>query len=183
MLNLPHALDDFVEPVLHVQEQIVPAFRQGCHQACTGITDTGLGMRQGVELDELSIPNHSKILQGFLRPCSLPIIPLTVPKSTDPWVGVEVSPRFCMTRDPWQKTLTNSPRWDNPTSCRCCRSSSVVAALESQTRCSVPKLSLAPKSWECSASFPQDPLPSSPQSIPFPIHPIQLTCPSGTQTD
>lgn len=60
MLNLPHALDDFVEPVLHVQEQIVPAFRQGCHQACTGITDTGLGMRQGVELDELF---HPKPLQ------------------------------------------------------------------------------------------------------------------------
>lgn len=144
MLNLPHALDDFVEPVLHVQEQVVPAFRQGCHQACTGITD--MGMWQGVELDELSNPSHSRILQGILGPCSLPIIPLTVPKRTDPWVGVEVSPKFCMTRDPWQKTLTNSPRWDNPTSCRCCRSSSVVAALESQTL-------LSPR-WGHSKTFP-----------------------------
>lgn len=59
----------------------------------------------------------------------LPIMPLTVPKSTEPWVGVELSPRFCSTSDPWQKTLTNSPRWKTPTSCRCCRSSSVVAAL------------------------------------------------------
>lgn len=59
----------------------------------------------------------------------LPIMPLTVPKSTEPWVGVELSPRFCSTSEPWQKTLTNSPRWKTPTSCRCCRSSSVVAAL------------------------------------------------------
>lgn len=56
-------------------------------------------------------------------------MPLTVPKSTEPWVGVELSPRFCSTSEPWQKTLTNSPRWNTPTSCRCCRSSSVVAAL------------------------------------------------------
>lgn len=56
-------------------------------------------------------------------------MPLTVPKSTEPWVGVEFSPRFCSTSEPWQKTLTNSPRWKTPTSCRCCRSSSVVAAL------------------------------------------------------
>lgn len=60
---------------------------------------------------------------------SLPIIPLTVPKSTEPWVGVELSPRFCKTRDPCENTLTNSPRWNKPTSCRCCLSSSVVAAL------------------------------------------------------
>lgn len=59
----------------------------------------------------------------------LPIMPLTVPKSTEPWVGVELSPRFCSTSEPWQKTFTNSPRWKTPTSCRCCRSSSVVAAL------------------------------------------------------
>lgn len=59
----------------------------------------------------------------------LPIMPLTVPKSTEPCVGVELSPRFCSTSEPWQKTLTNSPRWKTPTSCRCCRSSSVVAAL------------------------------------------------------
>lgn len=65
---------------------------------------------------------------------TLPIMPLTVPKSTEPWVGVEVSPRFCITREPWQNTLTNSPRWKRPTSCRCCRSSSVVAALK-DTRC------------------------------------------------
>lgn len=58
-----------------------------------------------------------------------PIMPFTVPKSTEPWVGVELSPRFCNTSEPWQKTLTNSPRWNTPTSCRCCRSSSVVAAL------------------------------------------------------
>lgn len=58
-------------------------------------------------------------------------MPLTVPKSTEPWVGVEVSPRFCSTSEPWQKTLTNSPRWNTPTSCRCWRSSSVVAALSS----------------------------------------------------
>lgn len=65
---------------------------------------------------------------------TLPIMPLTVPKSTEPCVGVEVSPRFCMTREPWQKTLTNSPRWKSPTSCRCCRSSSVVAALKGGVR-------------------------------------------------
>lgn len=58
-----------------------------------------------------------------------PIMPFTVPNSTEPWVGVELSPRFCNTSEPWQKTLTNSPRWNTPTSCRCCRSSSVVAAL------------------------------------------------------
>lgn len=59
----------------------------------------------------------------------LPIMPLTVPNSTEPWVGVELSPRFCSTSEPWQNTLTNSPRWNTPTSCKCCRSSSVVAAL------------------------------------------------------
>lgn len=64
----------------------------------------------------------------------LPIMPLTVPKSTEPWVGVELSPRFCSTSEPWQKTLTNSPRWKTPTSCRCCRSSSVVAALIARWR-------------------------------------------------
>lgn len=64
----------------------------------------------------------------------LPIMPLTVPKSTEPWVGVELSPRFCSTSEPWQKTLTNSPRWKTPTSCRCCRSSSVVAALAAKRR-------------------------------------------------
>lgn len=64
----------------------------------------------------------------------LPIMPLTVPKSTEPCVGVEVSPRFCMTSEPWQKTLTNSPRWKSPTSWRCCRSSSVVAALKGGAR-------------------------------------------------
>ncbi len=66
-------------------------------------------------------------------PVHLPIMPLTVPKSTEPWVGVELSPRFCSTSEPWQKTLTNSPRWKTPTSCRCCRSSSVVAALTART--------------------------------------------------
>lgn len=129
-----------------------------------------------MELDELSKPNHSRILQGILSPCSSPIIPLTVPKSTDPWVGVEVSPKFCMTRDPWQKTLTNSPRWDNPTSCRCCRSSSVVAALQSQTLLSpgggTPKLSLAPKSWECFYRFPEDLIIPSLPACAVPSRPI-----------
>lgn len=32
MLNLAHALDDLVEAVLQVQEEAVPAFRQGRHQ-------------------------------------------------------------------------------------------------------------------------------------------------------
>lgn len=32
MLDLPHALDDFVEAVLQVQEETVPALRQGRHQ-------------------------------------------------------------------------------------------------------------------------------------------------------
>ena len=56
-------------------------------------------------------------------------MPLTVPKSMQSWVGVELSPRFCSTSEPWRKTFTISPRWKPPTCCRCCRPSSVVAAL------------------------------------------------------
>lgn len=34
MLDLAHALDDLVEAVLQVQEEAVPALRQGSHQTC-----------------------------------------------------------------------------------------------------------------------------------------------------
>lgn len=80
-------------------------------------------------LETLLSPGPGKEAARLTGP-PLPIMPLTVPKSTEPCVGVEVSPRFCITREPWQKTLTNSPKWKSPTSWRCCRSSSVVAALQ-----------------------------------------------------
>lgn len=57
--------------------------------------------------------------------------PWTVPNRTHPWVGVvTASAAWSMTRDPWRKTLTMSPRWKRPTSVNCCLSSSVVAALK-----------------------------------------------------
>lgn len=34
MLNLAHAFDDFIESVLHVQQEVVPALGQGGHQPC-----------------------------------------------------------------------------------------------------------------------------------------------------
>lgn len=97
----------------------------------------------GVQLLFLTPQNGGPLGKGPVWECTLqglalPIMPLTVPKSTEPCVGVEVSPRFCMTREPWQKTLTNSPRWKRPTSWRCCRSSSVVAALKGSGRNSFP---------------------------------------------
>ena len=38
----------------------------------------------------------------------LPIAPLTVPKSTDPWVGVLVSPGCCITNDPIVNTYNST---------------------------------------------------------------------------
>lgn len=49
MLNLAHALDDFIQPVLHVQEEVVPALRQRGHQSCKGQKngDEGSGLSPG----------------------------------------------------------------------------------------------------------------------------------------
>lgn len=95
---------------------------------------TSVCVRVCVRVCSSALPAATYAAQSDGASQHLPIMPLTVPKSTEPWVGVELSPRFCSTSEPWQKTLTNSPRWKTPTSCRCCRSSSVVAALIARRR-------------------------------------------------
>ena len=63
--------------------------------------------------------------------CVVPMAPWTVPKRTQPWVGVvTVSAAWSITSDPCLNTLTISPKWKRPTSVNCCLSSSVVAALK-----------------------------------------------------
>mmetsp|Transcript_73510 Transcript_73510/g.177380 ORF Transcript_73510/g.177380 Transcript_73510/m.177380 type:complete len:237 (+) Transcript_73510:114-824(+) len=56
-----------------------------------------------------------------------PSTPLTVPKSS---VGICATPLSgtCIESDPFRKRLTNSPRWNSPTTSSRCRSSSVVAS-------------------------------------------------------
>lgn len=86
MLDLAHTLDDFVQPVLHVQQQVVPALRQRGHQSCKGQNgDEGSGLNPGqprdpgatllqlpagreqMLLDWKLVPERAGIRKGFQR--------------------------------------------------------------------------------------------------------------------